>query len=832
MTGILVRISLAITLIASMFTGAAVAQTSERSATGLEEVVVTATRREERLQDVPISVSAFNQEKLDAQGLKNIDDLTRLTPGVTFSRNGLGSSANYNDENSDINIRGIDSTAGTSTTGIYIDDTPVQSRHIGFGAINTFPQLFDVDRVEMLRGPQGTLFGAGAEGGAVRFITPQPSLNQSTGYVRAEASSTRGGDPSYEAGAAIGLPLVDDVLGLRFSASFRRDGGWVDRVNYALSDPTIVAPTITYAGTAEKAANWQQTTTFRLALKWKLSDTVSLTPSIYYQRLQINDTAAFWADLSNPGSDVYRNGNRLRNTSTDPFWLGAVKFDWDLGFAQLVSNTSYYARDQSAVSDYSQYLRATWTNFAELPNTFPPSGAMGYAPFGDVQRNFYEEVRLASSDPAARVTWTAGLFFSHLSEDIPETIIDPTLDAEVQAFTAGFPGGPFTVCSPALPCPNGLIFNGPVDKVVDKQLAAFGEVSYKITDTLKATVGLRVSKIDFTGSVNETGPFLGETIVTSSSASEKPVTPKAVLSWQPDRDDLVYVGASKGFRPGGVNVGVGKICGSDLTALGLPVDPVTLERQVPGQFSSDSLWSYEVGSKNTFLNRHLQVNSSVYYIDWKNIQQNVYLPSCGEQFTANLGKATSKGGDIQIIFRPVDALTLDLAVAYTDAKYTKSSCAGALSFTGAGAGCNGVDPATGNPISVGPIVSDGDALLVSPWTFTAAAEYHFGAWQGRTPYIRVDLQHTTAAASPLPLDNPANAIHDLTQPGPEATTNLGLRAGFRFNGFDISVFGQNLTDNHPLLFKARDVYSDAVTQLYFERGVRPLTIGITGTYRY
>ena len=162
----------------------AAAESADKSVSvgGLDEIVVTATRREERLQDVPISISAFSQEKLDAQGLKNIDDITRLTAGVNFSRNGTGSSANYNDENSDINIRGVDSTAGTSTTGIYVDDTPVQSRHIGFGAINIYPALFDLDRVEVLRGPQGTLFGAGAEGGAVRFITPQPGLHDQTGY--------------------------------------------------------------------------------------------------------------------------------------------------------------------------------------------------------------------------------------------------------------------------------------------------------------------------------------------------------------------------------------------------------------------------------------------------------------------------------------------------------------------------------------------------------------------------------------------------------------------------------------------------------------------------
>ena len=136
-------------------------------------------------------------------------------PALNFQRNGMSSAGNYNDEGSDINIRGVDSTAGTSTTGIYIDDTPIQTRHLGFGAINAFPALFDLDRVEVLRGPQGTLFGAGAEGGVVRFLAPDPVLNKSSAYVRGDAAVTDGGAPSFEGGVAFGAPIIDDVLAFR-----------------------------------------------------------------------------------------------------------------------------------------------------------------------------------------------------------------------------------------------------------------------------------------------------------------------------------------------------------------------------------------------------------------------------------------------------------------------------------------------------------------------------------------------------------------------------------------------------------------------------------------
>ena len=186
-----------------------------------------------------MSIQAFTQESLDQQGVRSVDDLTRVAPGVTFLRNGMSSSGNYNDEDSDISIRGIDSTAGAATTGIYVDDTPIQTRHLNFGTVNPYPALFDLDRVEVLKGPQGTLFGAGSEGGTIRFITPEASLTTYSGYARAEYGKIDDGGNNYEAGAAFGGPIIDGVLGFRVSASFREDGGWVNRVDYTRPPSTV-----------------------------------------------------------------------------------------------------------------------------------------------------------------------------------------------------------------------------------------------------------------------------------------------------------------------------------------------------------------------------------------------------------------------------------------------------------------------------------------------------------------------------------------------------------------------------------------------------------------
>src|SRR3984957_16484844 len=194
---------------AAPLAGAGEATTTETAAAGgLEEIVVTATRREENISRVPISITAFSQDTLNQKGIEDFADIARFTPGVAFDTS----------QTNQISIRGISSTGGSGTTGIYIDDVPIQVRNLGYNADDALLKLFALDRAEIRRGPQGTLFGAGSEGGTVRYITIQPSLTNSSVYAKAETSYTQGGAPSYESGLALGAPVIDGVFGMRFSA--------------------------------------------------------------------------------------------------------------------------------------------------------------------------------------------------------------------------------------------------------------------------------------------------------------------------------------------------------------------------------------------------------------------------------------------------------------------------------------------------------------------------------------------------------------------------------------------------------------------------------------
>ncbi|HEY5337257.1 MAG TPA: TonB-dependent receptor plug domain-containing protein, partial [Rhizomicrobium sp.] len=420
------------------------AQTSAavQASGGIEEVTVTATRREEKLSKVPQSISAFTTERMDQLDAKDITGLLAYTPGVTFDP-----------ESKDISIRGINSTAGDATTGIYIDDTPIQIRALGFGADNTLPAVFDLDRVEVLRGPQGTLFGAGSEGGTVRYITPTPSLTDYSVYAKTEISSTQDGAPSYEGGVAFGGPIVDNVLGFRVSGWARRDGGYIDKVDYMTGK------------TLQSNTNDVNTYVIRAALLWQPNASLSFTPALYYQNRNQNNIDQYWVGLSNPDKGSYKTATPENMGDKDHFFLPSLKSVYDFDGAELIANTSYFDRHE-VVQDYSatlydlSYFQQSVDTGVEpdfvtpcpgglcaqyaaqptqppllTPNGIDLPGFGHYQALNNItneQKNFTQEVRLQSTDADARLQWILGVFYSHQSQLSVEEINDPQLPALTQ----------------------------------------------------------------------------------------------------------------------------------------------------------------------------------------------------------------------------------------------------------------------------------------------------------------------------------------------------------------------------------------------------------------
>jgi iron complex outermembrane recepter protein len=777
----------------------------------LQEIVVTATRHEESLSKVPLSVTALTQEGLDLRGIKDFQDVARFTPGIKFDNTGTNN----------ISIRGIASSGGAGTTGIYVDDTPIQMRALAFNPDEALPKSFDIERIEVLRGPQGTLFGAGSMGGTVRYITTQPSLTKSSVYGRSEVSYTQGGDASYEAGVAAGGPLVDGKFGARASVWYRRDGGWIDRIN-----PVTLA-------TEDRKTNHDETVLVRLAAIWAPSGQWSVTPSIYYQDRQRNDVANYWPLYSDPGSHRFVSANPTQRASPDQFYLPALKIEGDFGSFQLISNTSYYHRRNTTGYDGTLYNLGFYQAQGAAP-VFPlasflpgvgfplldgtglhlPAGATGYRSPASVengQQNFTQEIRLQSSDRNARLVWTTGVFYSANRQSYLEQIEDPQLGSLTAAVMGQTVEQVFGVgYDPLYPRDSYFLRTN----AKDEQVAWFGEAVYGLTEPLKATVGVRFAKTKYSFDTLTGGPQLfGPTSAGSGDQRENSFTPKLGLSYQADPNNLYYLTYAKGFRPGGANNPVPAVaCATDFQNFGISAAPQT--------FESDTVNSYEVGAKNNFNNR-VRIASSIYYIKWNNIQQTVIPPICQISFIANLGQAEAKGADLQADIAVTDSVTMELAAGYTDARYTKDS-----RFT---------------PSQPVPIVAKGNAIVGqsseesgqpgAPFTASVGLEYKFSAFD-RESFVRVDYEYQGRAKWASARQDSNTLQYDPANFTLDATNFVTLRGGVAFGAWSVAAFIDNLTDARTLT--SYNFTIDAGTgdsRLRRDFTFRPRTFGLTFNYR-
>jgi iron complex outermembrane recepter protein len=596
-----------------------------------DTVIVTATRREETVQDLPFSVTAVNGDDLAEQGVSDYEDLVRTIPGVVAT--GL-SSINK------LTIRGIETSQTTSalsqnSVAIYRDDLPLTT------LVVVTPDLtpYDVARVEVLRGPQGTLFGAGSLAGAVRYISNTPDTNDYQATIHTEFGASDGQSYRRRVNGMVNLPIAQDRLALRVVGTYKDDDGYVDNL-----------------ATGQNNANSQNNWGARAALRWEPTDLLTATLTGSYNSNELDDTPLYDPNIG------------FRKSSSDlPFRVKTVLntidlvVDYGLGWANLNSSTIF--------SDASNEIEV------ELLAIAPP------VPFYLDEKqdigSVVQELRLVSNT-SGPFDWVAGAYYLRQEMDYRDVLYFSTPFIDALQIT-GLP----TNLAPGSAATN---FD---ETRINKELAGFGEVGYQFNDTLKLTLGVRVADSIFTTRVNGesfdapsaffaifTGgnqdlPIVPRAEQEFTTGHVVKVTPKISLTWQPSDDHTLYGTASQGYRRGQPN-GVVALNGGTSTID--PNDPAV----IPVSADGDSLWNYEIGAKSIWLDGRLRTNLAAYYIDWSNMQVPLVRSSDQAPYVGNIGKARSVGFEGEIAARPTDQLELGLNFSINEAKVVEISAEQAL----------------------------------------------------------------------------------------------------------------------------------------------------------
>ena len=774
---------------------------------GLQEVVVTAQKRSENIKDIPMSISALSGYEIQAKQIKDYDDIARAIPGVSF--NSLAGSEGLDN----ISIRGISSTSGSATVGIYIDDSSITVKNFFDGSSQ--PKLFDIDRIEVLRGPQGTLYGASSMGGTIRFITKQPDLANYYGEFDTDLSGTVHGGVNYNEAAIVNIPIVTDKAAIRASLSETLDSGYVDHYTRA-------------GELAQSGVNNDRNFMFRLTGKLLMDDDTTITPGLFWQHDKADDNAAFYPQGNSssnasgffPGLGLWKQDKQVVEYGRDDMFLPSIDVTHDLGFADLTSVTSYFWRDFARQQDGTYYNS---TLFAEAfldpvlslfpggvdPNYphFKPNVAADDSIIANLRSpvkyttrysQITQEFRLASHKPEEGdlpLKWVVGLYYS-------QQWIHNTNFQQIPGLNAAFKS---IYGVPIEQSPINDAFGGPgitklfpdnVDEADEKlynerQYAIFGQADYDILPNLHAAAGARYLYARDVVNFYTYGFYqIGNFNPFNQQSHSYAFTPKFTLTYDVDPDSNVYGSISKGYRLGGPEpspapFGPTTVCNIDFTNLGIKSDPL--------KFASDKLWTYEVGSKNRLDDNKLSLNGAAYITEWSNIQQQIYLPTCGYYVTLNVGDAEIYGGELEASYRPLPNLTLGLTASYQHASVTR----------------------TDNPSTV----AVGQRLIDVPYeTATASAEYDYPIADDRTLAFRADYDWQGRSNGSYIVGN-SNYYNP-----PYGVLNASV--SMQTESYEVSLYAKNLGDDRTIIQRPT---IDTVVEGYT---VRPLTVGVTAKFKF
>jgi iron complex outermembrane receptor protein len=643
---------------------------------GLEEIVVTAEKRESTVQATPIAMTALSAGDLTGENITSIQDLVGAIPGISLRTAGPGQT--------EYEMRGLASSGGSvATVGFYIDETPLSASAVALNGRTVIDaDLYDLNRTEILRGPQGTLYGAGSMGGTIKLVTNPPKLHELEGSAYVDASQTTGGSTNGRGSLMLNVP-IGDIASLRFVTTGKYISGWIHR--YVVAPGQFPFPTnfgncgVYYCsrGDVQDApvaqdhgnSNIERFISSRASLLVQPSDALSITGSFMYQRIDADGYNNFQAP---PNNEAIYQPYDVKEPYYDSFHMWSLKVSYDMSFANFTSASSYWKREVYQSTDSTEALQNIFNYTAFVPNLYEDN---------DTTWQLAQELRLTSRGEGD-FQWVGGLYYSNLHSgyitknqtvgfvttpvcSLPGLGGNPALGGHCA------PGSTFFYAPPVTgPNPEGIMFNDNNPNILN-QKAIFGEGSYKLTPTLKLTAGLRFYKFNISNNANQRGlgTASGDATPTidSASGSNTSLLPKLNLSYEPSSDLTLYSTLSKGSRPGGVNLPIPLTPFSQgaFYYCGPGTGPSYLTSQ-PSYYAPDNIWSIEVGEKARFNDRRFTVNADVFYVKWHNIQQLIVL-SCGYPYNTNVGDAKTYGPELEMAAKVTDALTVDLSAAYTQA---------------------------------------------------------------------------------------------------------------------------------------------------------------------
>ena len=586
----------------------------------IEDVVVTATRRPERLQRVPISITSIGQAELKQRGTDSLTDIAQIAPGLNLNNQGVAQ------ENP--TLRGVSTGAGTNqgaqqaTVGLYLDDIPAQSAAVQGGAVDI--PLFDIQRVEVLRGPQGTLFGSGSLSGGIRILTNKPNLDTYQAAFDVTGSGTEHGGANDALNLEANFPIVTDKLAVRVVGYDRFASGYVDNVV-----------------TGQKGVNDVRNYGGRVLVDAQPTEQLNVLFTLLDENAYGSSDGRSVYGSSNPNIDPPLEENTLSEARQDARYL-AYNLDasYDFGSVRVTDSSTYAIRQSAGFLDFSGYQNLVLGLFSA-----PARDLNLPDPGHDFSRSdtFTEEVRL-SSEGDGPFRYTLGAFYQHITGTAGQTIFSPLVESYLGSLLGG-----------AKPAYADL---GDLQATAQQsEEALFGEGTYT-TGKFDFTLGLRASRtqvsfVTETAGLTFTNSLSPVPVVTPGSQKDYPITPRFAVDYRATDALTIYAQISRGFRTGGPNLTYGFSPG------------------IPASYTSDTLWNYELGEKAMLLGGRVRVNTDVYFIDWSNIQIPTQSPA-GNLFIQNAGNAHSYGLESEIAASPTRWLDVGASTSLNRAELATS----------------------------------------------------------------------------------------------------------------------------------------------------------------